>query len=310
MLQFHRFHERLNRSIKVQAIGLGLLADEIDAGITAVALKQRMYARQALWGGMPDWAGASDDVELALRDVGQGGVVRAFSAFDLFLDELVAELTSWSDFSGTAPPAGTNEESDADKNLDRVEKIYHQLGTSRARVSDIWAVYRYFRRARNCIAHREGIASRTLVQAFGAPELQPTLDRWINRTGEMTAPALVPVSFGQPIEFTHRQAIAASSVLRLLALDLGKLLISHLGHEGFVYLVARRAFLDDPPLPEIARKASMTKAFNFMMADRCRVRDYREEEGLRALRQIGLTKACSASFAKIKKQAQAAGATP
>jgi hypothetical protein len=29
-LRFHRFHERLNISIKVQMIGLGLLADEID----------------------------------------------------------------------------------------------------------------------------------------------------------------------------------------------------------------------------------------------------------------------------------------
>jgi hypothetical protein len=33
LLRFHRFHERLNRSIKMQVIGLGLLSDEIDAGL-------------------------------------------------------------------------------------------------------------------------------------------------------------------------------------------------------------------------------------------------------------------------------------
>lgn len=301
MLRLHRFHERLNRSVKVQAIALGLLADEIDTGVTAAALKKRMYARGRLWGGMPDWSGAKDDVELALRDVGQGAVVRAFSAFDLFLDELIAELTSWADFSGREPLAAANGDSANDKNVDRVEKVYAQLGANRSRVSDVWAVYIYFRRARNCIAHREGIASRSLVEAFDAPELQPTLDRWVDRTGEMTAPALMPVTFGQPIKFTHRQAIAASSVLRLIALDLGRLAISHLGEAGFVYLVARRAFLDDPPLPETATKASMVKAFNFMMSDRYRVRDYRQEEGLRALRAIGLTKRCSARFAEIKK---------
>jgi hypothetical protein len=257
---------------------------------------------------MPDWTAARDDVELASRDVGQGGVVRAFSAFDLFLDELMAELTSWLDFSGAARPSDADDENDADENLDRVEKMYHQLGASRVSVSDLWAVYRYFRVARNCIAHREGIASRALVQAFDAPELQPTLDRWVKLTGEMNAPALVPVRFGRPIEFTHQQAIAASSVLRLLALDLGKLVISHLGPAGFVYLVARRAFLDDPPLPETAEKASMVKAFNFMMADRYRVRDYRQEDGLRVLRQIGLTKRCSSRFADIKEQAEVASA--
>lgn len=31
-LRFQRFHERFNRAIKVQAIGLGLLTDEVDAG--------------------------------------------------------------------------------------------------------------------------------------------------------------------------------------------------------------------------------------------------------------------------------------
>jgi hypothetical protein len=317
MLRFHRFHERLNRSIKVQAIGLGLLAEEIDAGITAAALKQRMYSRQALWGGMPDWSGASEDVELAIRDIGQGGVLRAFSAFDLFLAQLEGELSSWRDFSGASAPVastGDNEEDfdgdDEKDDLDRVERVYRRLGVSRGRVSDLWAVYRYFRRARNCIAHREGIASRTLVQAFETPELKPTLHRWTARTGEMTSPALVAVRFGDPIEFTHRQSIAASSVLRLLALDLGKLMISHLGEPGFVYLVARRVFLDDPPLPETATKSSMVKAFNTAMADRYRVRGYREEEGLRTLRQLGLTKACSARFGEIKKQAQTTEGTP
>lgn len=212
ILRYHRFHERFNRSIKVQAIGLGLLADEVDAGTPAETIRDRLYARPDwLWGGMPDWTNPRFEIDAALRDIGQAGVVRAFSAFDLFLDELMAELTSWRDFSGATPlyaadpPSNDDEPSDTD----RVERIYARFGASRARISDAWAVYVYFRRARNCIAHREGVASRSLVEAYAAPELAPTLDRWIARTGDMTAPALVAVQEGEQIAFSHRQSIAA-----------------------------------------------------------------------------------------------------
>jgi hypothetical protein len=306
ILRYHRFHERFNRSIKVQAIGLGLLADEVDAGTPAETIRDRLYARPDwLWGGMPDWTNPRVEIDAALRDIGQAGVVRAFSAFDLFLDELMAELTSWRDFSGTTPlyaadpPSNDDESSDTD----RIERIYARLGASRARISDVWAVYVYFRRARNCIAHREGVASRSLVEAYVAPELAPTLDRWIARTGDMTAPALVAVQEGEQIAFSHRQGIAASSTLRLIAIDLGRLVIEQLGERGFVYLAARRAFFDDPPLPATLEMTSMVKAFNNAMAIRYRVRDYDFREGLGVLRGLDLTKKCSARFAELKRRA-------
>lgn len=57
--------------------------------------------------------------------------------------------------------------------------------------------------------HREGVASRSLVEAYAAPELAPTLDRWIARTCGMTALALVAVQEGGQIAFSHRQGLAA-----------------------------------------------------------------------------------------------------
>lgn len=105
-------------------------------------------------GGMPDWTNPRIEIDGALRDIGQAGVVRAFSAFDLFLDEVMAELTSWRDFSGATPLDAPDTPSNDDEpgDTDRVQRIYTRLGPSRARISDVWAVYIYFRRARNCIA--------------------------------------------------------------------------------------------------------------------------------------------------------------
>lgn len=307
ILRFHRFHERFNRSIKVQAIGLGLLADEVDAGTSAETIKDRLYARPDwLWGGMPDWTSPHVEINSALRDIGQAGVVRAFSAFDLFLDELMAELISWRDFSGATPydAASTQTNSDEPGEADRIERIYARLGASRARISDVWAVYVYFRRARNCIAHREGVASRSLVEAYNAPEVVPTLERWVARTGDMTAPALVAVREGEQIGFSHRQGIAASSTLRLIVIDLGRLVIDQIGIHGFVYLAARRAFFDDPPLPATLEMTSMVKAFNNVMATRYRVRDYDFREGLGVLRGLELTKKCSIRFAELQRRAR------
>src|SRR5689334_11458875 len=91
--RFHRAHERLNISIKVQMIGLGLLADEIDSGSQPAELKERLYRRKGwLWGGMPDWTNPRSIITAARRDIGQAGVVRAFSAFDLFMDEIASDL--------------------------------------------------------------------------------------------------------------------------------------------------------------------------------------------------------------------------
>lgn len=300
ILRYHRFHERLNRSLKMQAIGLGFLADELDAGVGVAAIKQRVDARADLWGGMPDWNSVGDDLALAVRDLGQAGVARAFSAFDLFLEQIDGELTSWRDFSGTGQPDEDVAERPVDDRVeDKVDRFYTRLGASRARISDVWAVYRYFRFARDCIVHREGIASPGLHAAAEAPELQPTLERWMARTGERTVPALVPVTIGEPLAFSHRQALAASSALRLIALDIGRLVISLLGLDGFVYLAARRTFLDEQPLAAFDPKATMVKTFNAVMAGRYRVRDYDHVAALRALRSLELTKRCSARFAEI-----------
>ncbi|MHA0328671.1 hypothetical protein [Sphingomonas melonis] len=89
----------------------------------------------------------------------------------------------------------------------------------------------------------------------------------------------------------------------MIAIDLGRLVIEQLGERGFVYLAARRAFFDDPPLPATFEMTSMVKAFNNAMATRYRVRDYDFREGLGVLRGLDLTKKCSARFAELRRRA-------
>jgi hypothetical protein len=91
-LHYHRFHERLNRSIKVQVIGLRLLADSIEQGHPFQKIRDTLATHNEYIGGMPDWTDPTGLVRSARLDIGRAGVVRAFSAFDLFLDEIAAAL--------------------------------------------------------------------------------------------------------------------------------------------------------------------------------------------------------------------------
>ena len=91
----------------------------------------------------------------------------------------------------------------------------------------------------------------------------------------------------------------------MIAIDLGRLVIQQLGERGFVYLAARRALFDDPPLSETLEMISMVKALNNAMATRYRMRDYDFREGLGVLRGLDLTKKCTARFAELKRRALA-----
>lgn len=298
-LRFHRFHERLNLSIKVQMIGLGLLADEIDQKTSPEALKEKLYRRKGwLWGGMPDWSNPDTIVSDARRDIGQAGVVRAFSAFDLFMDEIAADLARWTAFSKKAPASAP----DADDEADRAARFYLSIGGTPAAVRFLWPVYRYFRFTRDAIVHRDGVASRALAEAYQDSTLENVLSDWIERTGEMTAPEIIPVTAGELIDINHRHAISASSVLRLIALDINRQALHLLGARGLVYLAACRTLLDDKPIVDVSGYGSMLRAINAILSHRCRVKRVSERATAEALRELAITKSCSSQFLRIKRR--------
>jgi hypothetical protein len=296
-LRFHRSHEQLNRSLKVQMLGLGLLADEIDVNRQPAELKERLYRRSDwLWGGMPDWSDPQAIVIDARRDIGQAGVVRAFSAFDLFMDEIAADLIRWLAFTNQEQLLA-NEKS---QEPDRAARFYHRIGGTPKSVEFLWPVYRYFRFARDCIVHRDGRASNALLETYKDPALMHALDAWVEQTGEMTAPEVTSIDPGCLIDFNHRQAISASSVLRLVAFDINRQVIKIVGVNGLVYFAAFHILFDPDAVIDLAQKQSMLKALVEVLSDRYRVRFITEKDASRMLRELGLTKSCNDVFRALK----------
>ena len=153
-LRFHRFHERLNRSLKTQVIGLGMLKDAIDKGETRDGIKEILYAQNDLWGGMPDWGRPQELIDEGRLDIGRAGVVRGFSAFDLFLDNLSAELESYGRFRGAKPkpkgrlPArqgGDGTDDGAAAAEAGLTRYYERIGADLDGVKFLLPLYVYFR---------------------------------------------------------------------------------------------------------------------------------------------------------------------
>ena len=89
-LAFNEFHERLNFSLKSNVVSLLATEQDITAGTRSIAdLKEASFLNKRLWGGMPAWGNAARALEglsLAQHDAASAAIVRAFSAFDLFLE--------------------------------------------------------------------------------------------------------------------------------------------------------------------------------------------------------------------------------
>src|SRR4051812_23860374 len=94
-VQYQRFHDHHSHMLKVMALGLILFQRAIDEGRTHAEIQEVAYANGGLWGGLPVWRNPRHLIADARQEVGNSGIVRAFSAFDVFLDKLVAGLSAW-----------------------------------------------------------------------------------------------------------------------------------------------------------------------------------------------------------------------
>ncbi|WP_375600354.1 hypothetical protein [Devosia sp. Naph2] len=309
-LRYHRFHERFSGSVRLQTMGLSLLADEVESGRSADELYERFSKRGWLWGGMPDWREPMQLIAGARREIGQAGVVRAFSAFDVFFSDLEADLERWRVFRGNKKPGDDAADLDEEGFADPAKVLYRRVGGRTSGFDDfLLPLYQYFRRARNCIAHRDGIASAALVSDSSSEGIVASLKAWRSRTGEMTQPELIPVQVGTPIEFTHKQAIACSSILRLVAKDISSHAVQRLGRAGMVYLAARRLLWEELPLIDLSVHNSASAAVGHLLDTRYRAGGFEQHEIQRSLRELGFTTECNKRFQRLRERLPTEGSS-
>ncbi len=182
---------------------------------------------------------------------------------------------------------------------DKVAHLYAKLGADRQVSDHTWAVYRYFRLARDCIVHRDGLASSALVEEYQSSQAASEMKLWVIKRRWHMSPVLVPVVQNEQLEFGLRQVIAASAHLRRIVLDLSNAVLRKIGRPGLAYLVAHRAFMSDSPPIEITAAPSMDVAFDWMMATRHRLPRYTRQEGQQLMALLNIRKGCDAGFHRL-----------
>ena len=257
---YNSFHELLNRSVKTAAVSLIILKDDIVKSRRSIAaIKGECYELKTLWGGMPDWSSetaAIDAIGLAQHDLGASGVVKAFSAFDVFLETLEGELNSWKSFSrskgceeatsatkvnpegdGDCPPADATEETEPNA---RLLRFFERHGWGVGDVEYLLPIYTYFQLLRNCVAHTDARVTPALQASSQAKKWNASIAEWKKKTTDLTMPIPHELLAGSRIKITYKEAILASSMLRMLAWSMSRRAVASLGETGVLYVLISR----------------------------------------------------------------------
>jgi hypothetical protein len=253
-------------------------------------------------GGMPDWNDPASLIDEARGDIGRSGVLRAFSAFDLFLTRIEADLSGW---NARSQSLSLEEEGDVqidenedNEDADRLSRFYRRIGESRAAIEFAWPIYRYFRLARDCIVHRQAIVSHALEELQNSSDLKTAIENWPAGVGgeRLSVPTQ---SFEITLPFTHKEAIIASTVLRLIGKHINALAVNRLGINGVVYLAARRALLDRTLQIHDRNTGSALALVNWVLSDRYRVIDVNPSETRAILRELGIWEQCLRTYESL-----------
>ncbi|MCB8747819.1 hypothetical protein LHU53_12985 [Rhodoferax sp. U2-2l] len=262
---FHSFHERINVHIKVAHAANVLLVRHVGEPNNQDQLAELITSCHPSWNA-PPVRNLSIDLQRAQdASVSAFAVVSVFSAFDDFLISTEAEISRVVGNQRTADP--TSDESDAseddEEKIDRVFRLYAFMSWSDTGITELQPLLRYFRICRNCIAHRNGRASKALATQSADPRLAIALAALQDgrERGVMT------FKVNEAIHVAPTLAIMCSHILRLIAIDANNRLVETLGLDGILKSVAHHAVRlndelggKDRKRPEAIVNAFLTKS--------------------------------------------------
>jgi hypothetical protein len=310
-IKYHRFHENFSHSIKANVIALVHLELMLKDGLTVQELKDKIYNTAELWGGMPRWKQPQKYLREARYDLACHGVVRVFSAFDVFLSEFEGEISSWQDFSKKrySKPAFTeisrkaskpDDEKNEEEDVARCFRIMERFGWTLANEQLVKPLYRYYRLSRNCIAHRNAIVSPALAEASMDLTLQVAKSNWCRIMHEISEPPVKVLTAGKKMEFTHQDAIFCSSLSRGIALQVNKLAVDVMGLDGLVYFKTKKNVLNENTDFPITPGSNLTSLLADQLRQNNHIKGILAEDVKAALNELGLLQPSKDAFNEIK----------
>lgn len=284
---YHFFHEQLNVYVKVSFAAAVLLVRETAREDRPKELGALIRLAHPSWKN-PSVTSMSLHAQREFEtSISSFALVSAFSAFDDFLagtEADIAALRAWNPRFRSTKHIDRN---GAGENEERFVRFFLGQNWKLHSIEHLLPLVRYFRLARNCIAHRSGKASAAL--ASSSEELR-------SYTGRKIDP--LPVfDHEDQIRLPVKDVILCSHILRELAQGTNKLMLSDFGLDGLLYLAAKSTFIDEPAVLAGAHKTP-ERAINSVLLDRYGVIVLNRNATIRELKRIDLWADCRDRFKK------------
>jgi hypothetical protein len=271
---FHTFHERINVHIKVAHSANLLLVRHAGEPNSQDELADLIASSHPSWNAAPV-RNLSIELQRA-QDAGVSAfaVVSVFSAFDDFLIGTEAEVSRGigNQAAAKSPKDEADESDDDEEKIDRVFRLYNSMGWRVSGIAGLLPLLRYFRLCRNCIAHRNGRASKALATQssdLGLASALATLQEGPER-------GITTFRVNEPIHLPPTLAIMCSHILRLIAIDANARLVETLGLDGVLKTAAHHAVRLNEELGGKARKRPEAIVNAFLTKSRVRMDSRRE----------------------------------
>ena len=268
-------HNAFNRRVKLLYGSLNKVMSDGLGNDVAVALP---YGDEP-WGEPKQWS-SSTDGDAAVELLAELGIVRAASAFEDFLQGVIAEL----DRAGISAPAQTK--------ADLIERVLVRLSIASSDRPSLDLV-RFFDCARNCIVHQMGRANAELVDLSVEKGLADVLASSTPRAKAKWKPAIPATSLGKPVSWRPRHAILASDAYYKAAVAIDQRMLSVLGDGRIVAMASYWAVA--APIPVVEARSSHIATLRTALNDRYRVKVKATEIGP-LLKSVGRWENAKVSF--------------
>ncbi|MCY1211821.1 hypothetical protein D9M68_05480 [compost metagenome] len=304
---FHYFHEDLNIYLKVALSSALLLVRHSAEPQDSDKLHDLIKLAHPSWNTPPVRDMSIDIQRRTHASISAFALISVFSAFDDFLIGTKAELHRFYSATESSRHIGMNkatptiieetnindgeENDDDDDSEERLRAFYAKNGWDGRSIDPILKVVRYFRLCRNCIAHRNGRASRALVKHSSDADVHKLVSNLLDKASN----GLRKYVINEDVFIEPTQAILCSHLLRKIALDANKKLLGTLGFDGFLRSVAHHTMFSETIVRSDAYKTPEA-VLNFALTDRYRATMSNREECIQEMKRLGLWKKYMSEF--------------
>jgi hypothetical protein len=181
-----------------------------------------------------------------------------------------------------------------------LRNLFSSLGWHLKAIQYLLPLYDYFMLVRNCIVHRSGRASQTLVEIGKSKLLADCIASWPSKRGKKI-PDLPELQVGTEIPLFPRHAILFSEVCHRAATQINVLLSGFLGIKGTVYTAAYYGLFAEDRI-QVNDNKSPEQVVNSILRRRWSVVVPHNHEAIRVLKGLDIWTDCREKFSKLSAQ--------